>query len=151
MRAQSYLSSPGATLFLLNLALFFFCFLLKLFSSFVKLSPSWSSPHVLGLGLQRTMWKKSSPSIFLNFFTFVLRITWDLTPPFLPLFLNQNWSKKNTTNDMPRETRDIFSCDCFSSTLCVDCVNHSVIMKTEIRPARALAWRLLGLVTQHCE
>ena len=108
MRAQSYLSSPGATLFLLNLALFFFCFLLKLFSSFVKLSPSWSSPHVLGLGLQRTMWKKSSPSIFLNFFTFVLRITWDLTPPFLPLFLNQNWSKKNTTNDMPRETRDIF-------------------------------------------
>ena len=93
MRAQSYLSSPGATLFLLNLAFFFFCFLLKLFSSFVKLSPSWSSPHVLRLGLQRTMGKKSSPSIFLNFFTFVLRITWDLTPPFLPLFLNQNWLK----------------------------------------------------------
>ena len=87
MRAcsQSYLSSPGATLFLLNLALFFFCFLLKLFSSFVKLSPNWSSAHVLGLGLEHTMRKKSSPSTFLNFSTFVLRTTWNLTPPFSPL------------------------------------------------------------------
>ena len=71
-------------LFLLNLALFFFCFLLKLFSSFVKLSPNWSSAHVLGLGLEHTMGKKSSPST-LNFSTFVLRITWNLTPPFSPL------------------------------------------------------------------
>ena len=112
MRAcsQSYLSSPGVTLFLLNLALFFFCFLLKLFSSFVKLSPSWSSPHVLGLGLQHTMGKKEFPSTFLNFFTFVLRTTWSLTPPFSSLFKPKliKDMKNNTTNDMPRETRDIF-------------------------------------------
>ena len=121
MRAQSYLSSPGATLFLLNLALFFFCFLLKLFSSFVKLSPSWSSPHVLGLGLQRTMWKKSSPSIFLNFFTFVLRITWDLTPPFFPLFLNQNWlkisEKEHHERHAARDPRHFFLLMFFLHTL----------------------------------
>ena len=38
-----------------------------------------------------------------------------------------------------------FSCECFF------CVNDYVIMKIEIRAARALAWRLLGLVTQHSE
>ena len=99
------------------------------------------------------MGKKSSPSTFLNFFTFDLQITWNLTPPFSPLFKPKliKDMKNNTTNDMPRETRDILSCECFFSTLYVDCVNHYVIMKTEIRAARALAWRLLGLVTQHSE
>ena len=102
MRAcsQSYLSSPGATLFLLNLALFFFCFLLKLFSSFVKLSPNWSSAHVLGLKLEHTMGKKSSPST-LNFSTFVLRITWNLTPPFSPLSIPKRIKEKKKT---PRTT-----------------------------------------------
>ena len=103
----------------------------------------------LQLFRQHTMGKKSSPSTFLNFFTFDLQITWNLTPPFSPLFKPKliKDMKNNTTNDMPRETRDILSCECFFSTLYVDCVNHYVIMKTEIRAARALAWRLLGLVT----
>ena len=147
MRAcsQSYLSSPGATLFLLNLALFFFCFLLKLFSSFVKLSPNWSSAHVLGLGLEHTMGKKSSPST-LNFSTFVLRITWNLTPPFSPLSIPKLIKERKEHHEWhaARDPRH-FSCECFF------CVNDYVIMKTEIRAARALAWRLLGLVTQHSE
>ena len=121
MRAysQSYLSSPGVTLFLLNLALFFFCFLLKLFSSFVKLSPNWSLAHVLGLKLEHTMGKKSSPST-LNFSTFVLRITWNLTPPFSPLSIPKH-HERHAARD-PRH----FSCECFF------CVNDYVIMKTEI-------------------
>ena len=46
--------------------------------------------------------------------------------------------KEHHERHAARDPRHFF-CECFSSTLCVDCVNHSVIMKTEIRPARALA------------
>ena len=122
---------------LLAEVVFFFC---EVIAKLILATCAW-------LGLEHTMGKKSYPSTFLNFSTFVLRITWNLTPPFSPLFKPKLIKDmiKNTTNDMPRETRYIFSCQCFV------CVNDYVIMKTEIRAARALAWRLLGLVTQHSE
>ena len=66
-----------------------------------------------------------------------------------PKLIKDQW--KRTPRTTCRERPETFFLVNVSSTLCVDCVNHSVIMKTEIRPARALAWCLLGLVTQHCE
>ena len=98
------------------------------------------------LGLEHTMEKKSYPSTFLNFSNFVLRITWNLTPPFSPLF-KQNWWKiwKRTPRTTCRERLDTFFLVNVSSA------SMTMSMKTEIRAARALAWRLLGLVTQHSE
>ena len=96
-------------------------------------------------GLEHAMGKKSSPST-LNFSTFVQRITWNLTPPFTPLSMPKLIKEKKEHHERhaARDPRH-FSCECFF------CVNDYVIMKTEIRAARALAWRLLGLVTQHSE
>ena len=95
---------------LLAEVVFFFC---EVITKLILATCAW-------LGLEHTMGKKSYPSTFLNFSTFVLRITWNLTPPFSPLSIPKH-HERHAARD-PRH----FSCECFF------CVNDYVIMKTEI-------------------